>query len=146
MLPVLHRTSANRPLVITPHVGEFDRMFGFSGHHFDRLQKAKEMAAFYHITILLKGAYTRVVTPDGEVYFNSTGNHGMAKAGSGDVLAGLIGGLLAQEYSALHACILGAWLHGKAGDIASEKLTKDAMAALDLVHCLPHAWQQCQTM
>lgn len=75
------------------------------------------------------------------VYFNATGNHGMAKGGSGDVLTGLLTGLLAQGYPVKEAAILGAWLHGKAGDIAAGRYTANGMTAGNIIECLPAAWE-----
>ncbi|MBC7629731.1 ADP/ATP-dependent (S)-NAD(P)H-hydrate dehydratase, partial [Ferruginibacter sp.] len=85
------------------------------------------------IYIVLKGHHTLIVTPDGKGYFNSTGNAGMAKGGSGDVLTGILAGLLAQGYKPLHACMLGVYLHGLAGDIAAEKLSQEAMLPGDII-------------
>lgn len=128
-------------MLLTPHVGEFDRLFGSSQNSFDRLEKALQAAQQYKCFILLKGAYSRLVTPDGMVYFNATGNNGMAKGGSGDVLTGLLTGLLAQGYPVEKAALLGAWLHGKAGDLAASKYTCGGMKAGDIIECLPEAWK-----
>lgn len=127
--------------VITPHIGEFARLFGSSQNSFQRLQTALEKAKAYNVFIVLKGAYTQVVTPGGMVYFNSTGNPGMAKGGSGDVLTGLITGLLAQRYTATLACILGVYAHGLAGDFAAKKYSQQAMTPLDIIRSLPKAWK-----
>ena len=102
------------------------------------LLKAKEL----HIYIVLKGAHTIIATPDGITYFNNTGNAGMAKGGSGDVLTGLLTGLLAQGYSPLHTCLLGVYLHGLAGDLAAEAHTQYAMTAMDIVDNLGKGWNQ----
>lgn len=84
-------------------------------------------------------------TPDGRGYFNSTGNPGMATAGSGDVLTGIFTGLLAQGYNSLQACLLGVYLHGLAGDIAADKFSEEAMIAGDIVSCLGDAFKQIQS-
>lgn len=118
--------------VITPHAGEFDRLFGEHKTAEDRLKKAVEMAKYYNLIIVLKGHYTAVVRPNGRVYFNSTGNPGMATAGSGDVLTGAITGFLAQGYSPEFSAIIGVFVHGLAGDIAAEELGEYGMTAGDI--------------
>lgn len=126
--------------VITPHVKEFDRLFGPSITSFERLQKAVEMAQEHHINIVLKGAYSRVVTPNGNVHFNSTGNAGMSTGGSGDVLAGIIGGLLAQGINPSNAAIAGTFIHGLSGDLASEKMGQIALISSDITNFVPQAF------
>ncbi len=127
--------------IITPHLGEFEKCFGKSNNDFKRLQLAIQMAKELHIYIVLKGPYTTIATPEGKVYFNNTGNAGMAKGGSGDVLTGLLTGLLAQGYSPLHTCLLGVYLHGLAGDLAAEAHTQYAMTALDIIDNVGAAWK-----
>lgn len=127
--------------VITPHPREFERLFGKSDNDFARLHLAMAKAEQYHIYIVLKGHYTAVITPMGRVYFNSSGNAGMAKAGTGDVLLGLITGLMCQQYPLPEAAIAAVYLHGKAGDIASFKFSQQAMQAGDLVDCIGEAWK-----
>lgn len=127
--------------VLTPHVGEFALLFGTAANSFLRMQLAIEKAKELNVFIVLKGAYTQVITPGGLCYFNSTGNPGMAKGGSGDVLTGIITSLLAQHYPATLACILGVYIHGLAGDIAASKFSKQGMTAMDIVQCLPKAWK-----
>lgn len=127
--------------VITPHPKEFERMFGTAANDFERLNMAVTKAAELNIYIVLKGHYTAIVTPMKKVYFNNTGNAGMAKAGMGDALTGIITGLLAQRYPLPEAAILGVWLHGLAGDIAAEKYSQQAMQAGDLIQCLSEAWK-----
>ncbi len=107
--------------IITPHPGEFDRLFGESDSGYHRLMKAIDIAIKYNMVVVLKGAYTQIVCPDGNVYFNSTGNPGMATAGSGDALTGIITSLLGQGYDPVQASIIGVFLHGLAGDLAAEK-------------------------
>lgn len=128
--------------ILTPHIGEFTRLTGRSANSVERLQKAKELASHYQVLIILKGAYTQVITPGGLVYFNSTGNPGMAKGGSGDVLAGLVTGLLAQGMVPIFACLLGVYLHGMAGDIAAANFSQPGMTALDMAGLLPEAWKK----
>ncbi len=102
--------------IITPHMKEFDRLFGEHTSWWQRLQTAKAKAKELHIYIILKNDYTITATPDERLYFNSTGNPAMASGGMGDVLTGVVTSLLAQQYSAQHACLLGVYIHGKAGD------------------------------
>lgn len=127
--------------ILTPHPKEFQRLFGETSNEFDRvllcLQKAKEL----NCIIVLKGHHTFIATPDGKGFFNSTGNAGMATAGSGDVLTGILTGLLAQGYSSAEAAILGVYLHGCAGDFAAEKFSMEAMVAGDMVESLGEAFK-----
>ncbi|MCD7710059.1 MAG: NAD(P)H-hydrate dehydratase, partial [Porphyromonadaceae bacterium] len=131
--------------IITPHHREFDRLFGESSCQYDRLQKAREMSRHYHLIIVLKGAYTAVVSPDGHVYFNSTGNPGMATAGSGDTLSGVIGALLSQHYEPLKAALLGVMLHGLAGDIALREQSEESLIAGDICARLGCAFHELQS-
>lgn len=118
--------------IITPHIGEFDRLFGDHRTSEERLKTAISMAARYNIIIVLKGHYTAVVRPTGRVYFNTTGNPGMATAGSGDVLTGIITAFLAQGYSPELAPIFGVYVHGAAGDMAAEELGEFGLTASDI--------------
>ena len=118
--------------IITPHAGEFDRLFGDHSSQEARLRKAIDMAKYYNIIIVLKGHYTATVRPTGKVYFNSTGNPGMATAGAGDVLTGVITALLAQGYRPEHAATVGVFIHGLAGDIAAEEKGAYGMTASDI--------------
>lgn len=127
--------------ILTPHPKEFERIAGLSGNSFERLKLQKEVSARYSIYIVLKGAYTTVSTPDGKCYFNSTGNPSMATAGSGDVLTGIILSLLSQGYSPEKASVIGAYVHGKAGDIAFEKLGYESVIASDIIENLGQAFQ-----
>ena len=122
--------------IITPHPKEFERLFGKTNNDFDRMKLAIAKAKELNIFIVLKGHHTLIATPGGKTYFNSTGNAGMATAGSGDVLTGILTALLAQNYSPSHACILGVYLHGLAGDLAANKLSKEAMIAGDIIDYL----------
>ena len=128
--------------IITPHPKEFERLFGKSDNDFERIELVLKKAKDLNIYIVLKGHYTLIATPDGKGYFNSTGNAGMATAGSGDVLTGILTGLLAQKYSSLDACILGVYLHGLAGDIAAQKRSQEAMLASDIIDHLGEAFMQ----
>ena len=115
------------------------RLGNRSVNHFTALTEAREMAATLGLYIVLKGRYTAICTPEGKTYFNTTGNSGMATAGSGDVLTGILTSLLAQGYSPLSACLCGVWLHGLAGDLAATELSEDALTASDIVSYLPQA-------
>ncbi len=106
--------------ILTPHAGEFDRMFGQQPNSEARLVKAIEMARYHNVLIVLKGRYTTIVRPDGRLYFNSSGCPGMATPGSGDVLTGIITGLLAQGYRPEVAALAGVYIHGVAGEMAQD--------------------------
>ncbi|MBK7306221.1 MAG: NAD(P)H-hydrate dehydratase [Chitinophagaceae bacterium] len=131
--------------ILTPHPKEFERLFGKTENDFDRLKLAKQKSTEYQVYIILKGHYSFISTPEGKGYFNSTGNAGMATAGSGDVLTGMITGLLAQHYTPINACLLAVYLHGVAGDIAAAKCSEEAMIATDLINCMGDAFIQIQT-
>jgi NAD(P)H-hydrate epimerase len=131
--------------ILTPHPKEFDRLFGQSESAFDRLEKQREMSRKLKSHIILKGTYTSICDPDGVVYFNNTGNSGMAKGGSGDILTGLLTGLLAQGYSTKDACQIGVWIHGLAGDFAARKKNEITMTAMDLIDCLTDAFEGIKT-
>ena len=126
--------------ILTPHPKEFERLAGKSDNSFYRLQRQIELSREYKCIIVLKGAHTSVTTPDGNVFFNSTGNPGMATAGSGDVLTGILLSLLAQGYTSENAAILGVYLHGLAGDIAAEESSFEAIIASDIIKCLGKAF------
>ncbi len=127
--------------ILTPHVRELERIIGRCNNSYERLTKAIELAARLQCFIILKGAWTAVITPDGDCYFNPTGNPGMATGGSGDVLTGILMSLLAQGYSQEEACRLGVYVHGLAGDIAAQRLGEISMTAGDIVEALPEAWK-----
>ena len=129
--------------ILTPHPGEFDRLFGKTKNNFQRLELQKEYSLKYQIFIVLKGAHTCITTPSGHAYFNSTGNPGMATGGSGDVLTGIITGLLSQGYSSLVSSLLGVYLHGLAGDIACDNLSEESLIASDIIAYLPEAFKKC---
>lgn len=128
-------------IIMTPHPKEFDRLSGAPANgDYERMQRAQEMAQRLSCYILLKGHFSALCMPSGKVVFNSTGNSGMATAGSGDVLTGIITGLLARGYSHENACILGMYLHGLAGDLAIKELGKESLVASDLIKYLPQAF------
>jgi len=127
--------------VFTPHPKEFERLAGKSGNHFERNTLQRDFSFRYQCFVVLKGAHTAITTPQGHCYFNTTGNPGMATGGSGDVLTGIIAGLLAQGYTALAATLLGVFLHGRAGDIGVEKHGYEALIAGDLIENLGKSFQ-----
>lgn len=128
--------------ILTPHPKEFERLFGKTTNDFERIQRALKKAAQFKIIIVLKGRFSLVATPDGMAYFNSTGNPGMATGGTGDVLTGIITGLLAQGYTAAEAAITGVYLHGLAGDIAASYTSQESLIASDIVEYLADAFHQ----
>jgi ADP-dependent NAD(P)H-hydrate dehydratase / NAD(P)H-hydrate epimerase len=128
--------------IITPHVKEFERLVGTSTSDFDRFQKQQAFSLKNQVYVVLKGAHTCITCPDGSVWFNSNGNPGMATAGCGDVLTGVIVGLLAQGYTPKQAAIFGVYLHGLAGDFAAQEMSEEAMIARDVVYYLSKAFKQ----
>jgi ADP-dependent NAD(P)H-hydrate dehydratase / NAD(P)H-hydrate epimerase len=130
--------------ILTPHPKEFDRLFGESKNEVERIEKAITQAQALQLIIVLKGHHTLITLPDGKAYFNMTGNAGMAKGGSGDVLTGILTSLLAQGYSPEQAAILGVHVHGAAGDHNTQTLTQETMIATDLIHSLSFAFRHLQ--
>ena len=128
--------------ILTPHLGELERLIGKCMDTYERLTKVKELAAYLQSFFIVKGAWTCIVTPEGHYYFNPTGNPGMATAGSGDVLTGILLALLAQGYSQEEACQLGVYIHGLAGDIAATQMTEIGMTSSDIITALPMAWKK----
>lgn len=126
--------------ILTPHPKEFEGLVGSWATDFERLERQREFSIKTKTVVLLKGAHTSITTPEGKVYFNNTGNPGMATAGSGDVLTGLVTGLLAQGYSTVEAATHGAWIHGLAGDQAAIALSEQAMIASDIIDHFPVAF------
>ncbi len=125
---------AKCPVVITPHEGEMARLLKCTAEevHKDRFNKAVSFAKEYGITVVLKGHNTIIASPNGDICINCTGNSGLSKAGSGDVLTGLIAGLIAQGVSASEAAFAGAYIHGAAGDMCSKRLSKHCMQPSDI--------------
>ncbi|PLX99763.1 MAG: bifunctional ADP-dependent NAD(P)H-hydrate dehydratase/NAD(P)H-hydrate epimerase [Desulfuromonas sp.] len=132
---------ATGQVVLTPHPGEMARLTGLSVREIEanRFEIARNFAAEHGVVLLLKGARTLVAAPDGRVNINSSGNDGLASGGSGDVLTGLIGGLLAQGLEPFRAASLGAWLHGRSAELVAETQGTAGMAASDLLLRLPLA-------
>ncbi|MCI6618558.1 MAG: bifunctional ADP-dependent NAD(P)H-hydrate dehydratase/NAD(P)H-hydrate epimerase, partial [Prevotella sp.] len=130
-------------VIMTPHPLEFDRLTGgTSNGDYERLIKARQTAEQLQAYIILKGHYSALCLPDGHIIFNSTGNSGMATAGSGDVLTGIITGLLARGYKETDACLVGMYLHGLAGDLAMREVGKESLVASDIIRFLPQAFKR----
>ena len=129
---LLNRIGKN--CILTPHPGEFKRLVGEWRDDHEKLDLQKAFCKEYECYMILKGAYSSVCTPLGNTYFNPSGNPGMATAGSGDVLTGLLIALLAQGYSILDTCLMGTYLHGKAGDLALEKQSHESLIASDIIN------------
>lgn len=127
--------------MLTPHPKEFEKLFGKTDNEFDRLQLALKKAHKLNIYIVLKGYYTFIATPHNKGYFNATGNPGMATAGSGDTLTGILLGLYVQNADAEKVVLTGVYLHGLAGDMAAAEKTEEALIAGDISDYLPKAWQ-----
>ena len=126
--------------ILTPHPKEFERLFGTSKNSYERMLKAQEMAQKYHLIIILKGRYTLIATPDGKLTFNSSGNSGMATAGTGDILTGLLVSFLAQSYSPENAAKAGVFIHGLAGDMSIGSQSKESLIAGDIIDHLGKAF------
>lgn len=130
-----------RNTILTPHPREFERMAGKTKDDFSRNKLQSEFSKKFKLIVVLKGAYTAISDIDGSIYFNTTGNPGMATAGSGDVLTGIILALLSQGYKPLFAAFIGAYLHGMAGDIAVENSSEESLTAGDIINKLGAAWK-----
>ena len=128
--------------ILTPHVGEMERLVGHCKSGYERLQRGRELAMSAGCHIVLKGAYTAIISPAGTIRFNPTGNPGMATAGSGDALTGVLLALLAQGYDAGTAATLGVFAHGLAGDVAASRQGVIGMTASDIVSALPMVWRK----
>ena len=131
-----------KDIIMTPHPKEFDRLEGHSADTYERITKACNLAERLKGYIILKGHYTAICCPDGHVMFNTTGNAGMATAGSGDVLTGILTGLLARGYKPQDACIVGVYLHGLAGDLAAKEIGEESLIAGDIIHYISKAFKR----
>lgn len=127
--------------ILSPHPKEFDRLAGKSTCGYERLEKARAIAIKHQICLILKGHYSCSIFPDGSCHFNNTGNAGMATAGSGDVLSGILLSLLAQGYSPAQTCLLGVYLHGLSGDLALKEQSEESLMAGDLIQHLGQAFK-----
>lgn len=141
---ILKSAKAHHQLVLTPHPGEFDRLFGKHGSERDRVDTARNVAVEWNAVIVLKGAYSKVILPDGNVIINSTGAPVLATGGSGDVLTGLIGGLLAQGIERDKAALIGVFLHGFTGQLFEEQIGERGFTAGWLAEQLPQGWKAMQ--
>jgi len=128
--------------VLTPHPGELQRLTGQATDYDDMIRRAKALATENGITVVVKGAPTVTIAPDGKMYVNTTGNPGMATGGSGDVLTGMVLALLAQGYKSEQAAFIAVYIHGHAGDMAARELSMTAMTSADIAGHLPQAWLQ----
>jgi NAD(P)H-hydrate epimerase len=128
--------------IISPHPGEFRRLAGGWSNDYERLQLQRRFAEDHQIIVVLKGAHTSIAFPDGTVYFNTSGNPGMATAGSGDVLTGILLGLLAQGLKPGEVALLGVYVHGLAGDLAAASLVQRSLMASDIIEKIPPALQR----
>lgn len=140
---------AQAPLFLTPHEGEFKRVFKFTEprttSHATRKKSAQEVAEMYGVYLILKGCRTIVAAPDGKVFVNQTGNPGMATAGSGDVLTGVIAGLLGRQKSVFETVCLAVRAHGLAGDKAAKKMGQTSLIARDILEMLPAVFKKLET-
>lgn len=127
--------------IISPHRKEWERLLGRTANDATLLMTAREYATKYHIIIIVKGHHTAVCLPNGKICFNTSGNSGMATAGSGDVLTGLLLSLRSQGYEAEDAALMATWIHGKAGDLAAEALSEWSVVASDIVDALPRVFK-----
>ncbi|MEE4178443.1 MAG: NAD(P)H-hydrate dehydratase [Bacteroides sp.] len=125
--------------VLTPHPKEFERLAGKYADDYERLEIARAFSLKYQVYLVLKGAHTAVICPDGRIFFNATGNPGMATAGSGDVLTGIILGFMAQRYTPIQSALAGVFIHGLAGDLAASRFGYESLIAGDIVSNLPKA-------
>jgi hydroxyethylthiazole kinase-like uncharacterized protein yjeF len=132
--------------ILTPHPKEFERLAGKTDNGFLRLKKQIEFSALHECIVILKGAHTSITSPGGNVFFNTTGNPGMATAGSGDTLTGILLSLLAQGYAPENAAVAGVYLHGLAGDLAAEKLCYESIIASDIIKYLPEAFNKVRDL
>ncbi|MGB0404040.1 MAG: NAD(P)H-hydrate dehydratase [Salibacteraceae bacterium] len=128
--------------ILTPHLGEFKRLVGDFKSDIERVKGLSEFSIKHKVIVVLKGAHSMIASPDGQVYFNSTGNPGMATAGSGDVLTGIITSLLAQGYNPLIAACMGVYYHGLAGDMAAGNLGEASLLSGDIIDYLPMAFEK----
>ncbi len=131
--------------ILTPHPGEFQRLVGKWESAYEMIEMQKEFTFKFQCIVVLKGAYTSITTPGGNLFFNSTGNPGLAKGGSGDTLTGIITSLCAQGFSTLEAALSGVHLHGLAADLAVEENNEYSLMARDIISFIPEAISEIQS-
>lgn len=131
--------------ILTPHPKEFERIFGNAANSMQQLEHARTQAMRYNIFIILKGHHTAISTPEGECWYCIDGNAGMATGGSGDVLTGILTGLLAQGYSSYDASIMGVYLHARAGDMAASQLGQQGLIAGDIINNMGKVWVEIES-
>lgn len=139
---LLERLPSNT--ILTPHPKEFDRMFGLHSSGYDRFKTQQKMSQKFKLIIVLKGRYTSISFPNGEVHFNTTGNPGMATAGSGDVLTGILLAFIAKGMDEKQAAITSVFIHGLAGDFAKKEIGEECLMARDIINNLPKAFMSIQ--
>ncbi len=131
------------PTIVTPHDGEFARLGGDLSDG-DRVNAARRFSMLYGCLLVLKGHRTILSLPDGEVFVNTTGNSGMAKGGSGDVLSGILVSLLAQGMHPVKAAVCAVWIHGRAGDLCAQRLGERGMTPTDMIRMLPEVFKELE--
>lgn len=131
--------------ILTPHPKEFERLFGKHENDFEKIKALKHISLKYNCIVVLKGAHSAVAFPDGSVFFNSSGNAGLAKAGSGDALTGIILGLLARGYTAPKAILIGLFVHGYAADMCVKKKSMESLLITDVIEQLPKAFKKLES-
>ena len=132
--------------VFTPHPGELARLTGKAQDWVQMVGDTIRLASGSGITVVVKGAPSVIISPDGKGFINTTGNSGMATGGSGDVLTGIVLALLAQGYNAIESAVIAVYIHGLAGDMAAEKMSRTAMTSADIISFLPNAWLKLETL
>jgi len=132
--------------ILTPHPKEFERLCGKAEDDFNRLDLLREFCIKHRCITILKGAHSAIAMPDGNIFFNSSGNAGLAKAGSGDGLTGIILGLLCRGYSPPQAAIIGTFIHGYAADIYGSKKSKECLLISDVIGLLPKAFKKLENL
>lgn len=130
--------------ILTPHPKEFERLCGKQNDGFERLHALKQFAIKNNCIVVLKGAHTAVAMPDGNTFFNASGNASLAKAGSGDALTGIILGLLSRGYTPPQAALIGVYMHGLAADLYTKKRSAESMLISDVIELLPKAFKQLE--
>ena len=130
--------------ILTPHPKEFERLTEKQTDDFERLKAAKHFSLKYNCILILKGAHTAIAMPDGNVFFNSSGNPGLAKGGSGDGLTGIILGLLSRGYTVPKAALIGTFIHGYAADLCTKKKSEESLLISDVIDMLPKAFKKLE--